>query len=312
MYRSSLLLTAALIGTNIALVQTVADAKSATEVGEAATAITLEIKSNNSSKVGSGILLQRQGDVYTVLTVAHVVTSGNSFKVKTPDGQIYQSLPNSLRRAGKNIDLAVFRFRSPQNYPIAKIGSSNTMRVGSSTYVAGFPTPTYVAAAGTMNFTEGKVIGKASRANQDGYGLLYSNITLPGMSGGPVLNEAGELVAIHGQGDRVGKEGSGEKTGRNLGITIEKFGTVSQAMGVQLDQRVATVPTTNQAPNGADFLLSAFDKYDRGDIRGAAADYRRSLSLDPQLIEAYDSDGFFRSTLNGVLGTLGDLIPNFP
>jgi hypothetical protein len=72
-YRSSLFLTATLLGTTMALVQQVAIAKSAVEVGTIATAITFEVKSSRDSKAGSGILLPQQGDVYTILTAAHVV-----------------------------------------------------------------------------------------------------------------------------------------------------------------------------------------------------------------------------------------------
>jgi hypothetical protein len=61
MNRSSWLLSAALIGTNVALVQQVAVAKSAVEVGAIATAITVELKSTSNGKVGSGILIEKQG-----------------------------------------------------------------------------------------------------------------------------------------------------------------------------------------------------------------------------------------------------------
>jgi hypothetical protein len=73
MYRSSLFLTAALVGTNVALVQQVAAAASAVDVGQIAKDITVEIKAVDSSHIGSGILLQRQGGIYTVLTAGHVV-----------------------------------------------------------------------------------------------------------------------------------------------------------------------------------------------------------------------------------------------
>jgi hypothetical protein len=50
MYRSSWFLTAALVGTNVALVQQVAGAKSAVEVGRIAKAITVEIKTIGSTE----------------------------------------------------------------------------------------------------------------------------------------------------------------------------------------------------------------------------------------------------------------------
>ena len=66
---------------------------------------------------------------------------------------------------------------------------------------AGFPLATTAITASIYNFTEGKVTANANRPLAGGYSLVYSNNTLPGMSGGPVFNDAGETIAIHGKGD---------------------------------------------------------------------------------------------------------------
>jgi S1-C subfamily serine protease len=142
MYRSSLFLTATLLGTNMALVQQVAMAKSAVEVGAIATAITVEVKSFRDSKAGSGILLQQQGEIYTILTAAHVVSGVDDVKIKTADGEVHRSVAGSIKRANNSVDLAVVKFKSNKSYK-------------------------------------------------------------------------GELVVIHGQGDRSGTNGEGEKTANN-------------------------------------------------------------------------------------------------
>jgi tetratricopeptide (TPR) repeat protein len=303
MYRHTLLLTA-LLGTNIVLAQNSVSAKSAVEVSRIATAITTEIKVVGTEKVGSGILLQRQGDVYTVLTAAHVVPKGASVEIKTADGTVHKSLANSLRNGG-NVDLAVVKFRSSKNYTIPKIGTSNSLEIGSSMYVAGFPESTYAIEAGTLNVTEGRIIGKAAKGNSKGYSLIYSNTTMPGMSGGPVLNEAGELVAIHGQGDRTGKEGEGEKTGRNLGITVERFGSVSLVMGLQLDQQVLALPGF-KALNASDYLLAGNEKVDLKDYVGAVSDYKQAIFLNPKLSEAYANLGLVKFIQYDLAGAVLD------
>jgi tetratricopeptide (TPR) repeat protein len=317
MYRSYLFLTAALVGTTVALVQPIASAKSAVEVGRIATAVTVEIKEIGKSRVGSGILLQRQGDVYTVLTAGHVVERGTAFTLKTADGQVHQSITNSVKLSGNNIDLGVVKFRATKNYTLAKIGTSKSLEALSPIYVAGFPESTYAIAAGTINITEGKVIGNATKGNDKGYSLIYSNITFRGMSGGAVLNEAGELVAIHGQGDRDGKEGEGEKTGRNIGIVVERFGTVASAMGVQLNQRVAVLPQS-QGLNADDYFLRGLGKDKLRDYRGAIADYNQAISLNPNFSVAYNNRAILKNEkLNDIQGALTDynqaisLNPNF-
>jgi tetratricopeptide (TPR) repeat protein len=305
-------LTAVLIGTNTVMLQPLAVAKSTVEVGRIAKAITVEIKQVGTDKVGSGILLQKQSGVYTVLTAGHVVLdSGEVFTLKTSDGKVHQMIAGSVRSSGSNIDLAVLKFRSSNNYSLTKIGTSNSLEIGTQIYVSGFPKFTKNIEAGTFNFTKGEVIGIANKGNDKGYSLIYSNITFRGMSGGPVLNEAGELVAIHGQGDRddenTGTAGIGEKTGRNLGIVVERFGTVATRMGVQLNQPVATLPQS-QTLNASDYLLRGKDKEDRlNDYQGALTDYNQAITLNPKYSEAYISRAFLKSyKLNDYQGALTD------
>jgi S1-C subfamily serine protease len=173
MYRSSLLLAATLLSTVVS-VQSAAVAQSSEEIGVIAKAITVEIKSASNSKFGSGILLQRQGDIYTVLTAGHVVADDNAFTFTTSDGFVHQSLANSIRRAGNGIDLAVLKFQSSRSYTLANIGTSNSLVYGSLVYVAGFPLATDVIDSRVFNFTEGKISGKATQTNKNGYSLIYT------------------------------------------------------------------------------------------------------------------------------------------
>jgi tetratricopeptide (TPR) repeat protein len=313
MFYSPWFLTAVLIGTNIVMLQPLAVAKSTVEVGRIAKAITVEIKQVGNDKVGSGILLQKQGTVYTVLTAGHVVLdSGAVFTLKTSDRKVHQVITGLVRSSGNNIDLAVLKFRSSNNYSSTKIGTSNSLEIGTQIYVSGFPKATRTIESGTFNFTKGEVIGIANKGNSKGYSLIYSNITFGGMSGGPVLNDAGELVAIHGQGDRddenVSASGIGEKTGRNLGIVVERFGAVASSMGVQLDQPVAIAPQNqNQTLNASDYLLRGKDKKKRlDDVQGALADYNQAIALNPKYSEAYNSRAVLKDQMDDVQGALAD------
>jgi V8-like Glu-specific endopeptidase len=180
--------TAFSVLTAVALVQNVAVAKSAPEINQIAQAITVRIAVGQGN--GSGILLQKDGDVYTVLTAAHVVKKATDRRltIVTADDREYQ--PIEVRRYQGDVDLAIVKFRSASSYRLAELGDSNSLIGGMNIYAAGFPASTRVINQPVFVFLPGQVVANSKRLFEEGYGLLYDNKTLPGMSGGPILDEA--------------------------------------------------------------------------------------------------------------------------
>jgi tetratricopeptide (TPR) repeat protein/S1-C subfamily serine protease len=289
------------------LVQVAATAATAPEIAQTAKSIVVQITESGSQ--GSGVILQRQGDVYTVLTAAHVVKNKNSaYTIATADGRKYQAIGDSIRRPGVDIDLAVVKFRSAANYPIAKLGNSNVLKEGMDLYVAGYPLATKTITNSVFVFRTGTVSANSNQVFENGYSLVYSNDTLPGMSGGAVLNQNGELVAIHGRGDReINSSGdAGAKTGFNLGIPIARFGSISANLGVNLTDKIINIPQ-NIAPKADDFIALAAQKYQKRDYRGALADYDRAIQLNPNYVIAYNYRGVLKENkLNDIQGALAD------
>ncbi|WP_354636114.1 tetratricopeptide repeat protein [Planktothricoides raciborskii] len=158
----------------------------------------IAVKVLSGDNRGSGTLISRQGDgqnqVYTVLTNSHVVTPGQPYRIETPDGQVY---PAELKGgelvenfAGK--DAALLEFRSSNDYPVAT-QTGNSPTVGDKVLAAGFPYD-----GDGLVFAPGTVELLSDPALQGGYQVGYSSEIQQGMSGGPVLNSQGELVAING------------------------------------------------------------------------------------------------------------------
>ena len=300
---------AGLIGAaaTIPLVQMAATAATTPEIAQTAKAITVQIIEPGS--VGSGVILQRQGDIYTVLTNEHVLhAKGVPYTIVTPDGKKHQAIAASIRLPSVDVDLAVVKFRASANYPTAKLGNCNLMTEGMDLYVGGYPAPTVIINKSVFLFKTGKVAANSTVILARGYSLIYDNQTRPGMSGGAVLNQNGELVAIHGRGERD-KDATGEfgeKTGNNLGIPINRFATIASSLGVDLDNKVAIIPQTNVLKAG-DYFALATQKGKKGDIRGALTDYDRAIQLNPNYVFAYNDRGVLKyEKLNDDRGALAD------
>ncbi len=310
----------------LAVVQPVS-AKSPAEIEQIARSVSVEM----ISSVGSGVLVHRQGDLYTVVTNRHVVCKEkklcdepevrNSYQLKTTDGQKYQvgrSAIKLLKDAGGNkLDLAIVQFRSSRNYAIAQVAEPGSLKVEDAMYTAGFP-----QGQGWL-IGQGKaiaVVNKRLVEDQGGYTIIYNAKTLPGMSGGGVFNSEGRLVAIHGHGDKYkennqtgasyAKAEVNSKIGYNRGIPIRWVVQGLGERGIVVGSR--RLPRAVQegavvAAKADEFFIAGFNKLvEPGeDVQlgqeEAVQLFSRAIALNPKYTVAY----FSRAIVNELLG-------NFP
>ncbi|WP_293129174.1 COP23 domain-containing protein [Microcoleus sp. bin38.metabat.b11b12b14.051] len=242
--------------------QYAACAKTAQEIAELAMFTTVEV--NNTlgfAASGSGVIIAKQGNVYTVLTANHVVASlAQEYSIRTHLEKSYTAIRvQRLPKNDRDIDLALIQFQSRDQYSVAPIGESERAVVGSTIYVAGYPLPVASGSERKLEFTAGIISSRLSRASS-GYGLRYQAVTRRGMSGGPVFDADGRVVGIHGQGDTVGtvqSQWNGQveeiKTGLNAAIPIDAFTTLrSQTLpnGFDILSNIAINRTSRQSqPN---------------------------------------------------------------
>jgi tetratricopeptide (TPR) repeat protein len=230
----------------------VAAAKAPAEIAAITKAVTVEIKLTKAKAVGSGVIVRRQGNLYTLVTNRHVVLGSDP--VFDPQETYLLNLggkhkllvpATAVKFLGQDLDLALIQFRSSHAHSVAQFASS--LRVDEQVFAAGYPfarSGFSFFAPSSFSFNEGKAIAfvnKRLAGDGGGYTVIYNARTQPGMSGGGVFNQAGELVAIHGMGDRYrantlnkdvlsakiqAQAALGSKIGYNRGIPVRWVVTI--------------------------------------------------------------------------------------
>ena len=262
-------------------------AQDASSVAKIAKAITVRVE---GSTQGSGVIVKREGNSYTVLTAWHVVSGnrpGEEVGIITPDGKQYRLDQGSIQRLGQ-VDMAVLTFNTPGTYDVASIGDVKNVSSGNPIFVSGFPLPTSSVPTSIWRFLKGDVIANANVAIPDGYQLLYSNPTLPGMSGGSVLNSQGQLVGIHGRSekdDQVSmRTGKAVSTGTNQAVPITYYR--------QFNSDRAVVASRSQAVSADDYLAKA-KSITRMGLGPKVAYQKRNMYIEKSLqINPYNENAY--------------------
>ncbi|MEO1374381.1 MAG: serine protease [Cyanobacteria bacterium J06635_10] len=231
-------------------------ALSPNQISNIAKEITVLIDGQNPA---SGVIIARKGSIYYVLTAKHVVQVPDEYEIVTPDKKRYRLNYNTVTKMPE-VDLAVVQFNSDRNYKIARLTDSNEATEGSPVYIAGWPNPGREIKNRIYQFTTGQISGRPKPALRDGYGLVYTNITRAGMSGGPVLDLNGRLIGIHGRAEaeaeeiRINESGLNRswKIGFNLGIPINIFLKLTRRVGIDLDLQIHNSVEAN-SPSSSSF-----------------------------------------------------------
>jgi S1-C subfamily serine protease len=141
--------------------------------------------------VGSGVVINEQGDILTSL---HVVDGASEIKLTFADGS--ESLGRITGSQPEN-DIAVVRANTPPATLVpAVLGNPNAERVGSEAFVVGNPFGLY------SSMSSGVISGfnRSFKPEESEYrleGLIQIDAAVnPGNSGGPLLNRYGEVIGI--------------------------------------------------------------------------------------------------------------------
>jgi tetratricopeptide (TPR) repeat protein len=239
------------------------------ELEQKAKQFTVRIDSNSTGN-GSGIIIAREENTYTVLTSAHVLCERQDatkpcgdfkYEILAPDGNKY-AVDESSIKIESGVDLAVVKFKSSEKYEIATLANYFPNR-DDYMFTAGYPQ--LQDSYSPWRFTVGRISDvlhisqfESTNNNKDqlqkssssfitkGYELVYTSITSGGMSGGPILDFQGRVIGIHGASEA--EEASDERVqlGYSLGIPISTF--LGQQFGVKAQklEKNTTLPELSE------------------------------------------------------------------
>jgi tetratricopeptide (TPR) repeat protein/S1-C subfamily serine protease len=303
-------------------------AKSSAEVQKIARNASVEIKIAKSNEVGSGVLIRQQGDLYTLVTNRHVVcgvaqskctklNNDAAYNITTADGTKHTIKSAAVNLLPNGLDLSLVQFRSRKKYTIAELADSSKLQTGESIYASGFP-----YANPQFHFRSGAtiaVVHKRLANDNGGYTIIHSAYTQPGMSGGGIFNEAGQVVAIHGLGDRF-KEGTetlddyrvGRKIGYNRAIPVNTLVQGASKIGSNLGSNLGSRPAniTRGTATADEFFIAGFNQHiEPGDDVTAGklssiSSFTQAINLNPKYTSAY----FLRAITYSQIGKLKESI----
>ena len=214
---------------------------------------------------GSGVLVTPDG---FALTNFHVVSATGAFmKCGLNDGELYDAVIVGIDPTG---DVALVKLLGRDDFPHAKLGDSDALRVGDQVLALG--NPFLLATDFQPTVTYGMVSGLHRYQYPAGTLLEYADCIQvdasinPGNSGGPLFDSDGNLVGINGRisTDKRGRVNSG--VGYAISINQIKFFWNHLRSGRIVDHATlgATVRTQQDGTIIVDRILDTSEAYRQG------------------------------------------------
>ncbi len=143
--------------------------------------------------LGSGVIVRKSGNQVYVLTNNHVAGNADEITVHLYDGRTFSG---TLVGADPRKDLALVKFETYEEVPVAELGDSSKVQVGDIAFAVGSPF------GFSSTFTSGIISALGRTGGPDGNNSLTDYIQTdaainPGNSGGALVNIEGQVIGIN-------------------------------------------------------------------------------------------------------------------
>lgn len=182
-----------LVGSSALLAQD----RTVVERGKAASVL---VDNQSAKGIGSGFCIHPSGLFVTNNHVVEGLSLGDTLRlVRNSNSEDQQEFDAKLIRIDKKNDLAILEATTPDKFTALKLDSGSELHETMTTVAFGFPFGKGLALVKGENPTISVNVGKITsiRKDKQGVQLIQLDTALnPGNSGGPVLNEKGDVVGI--------------------------------------------------------------------------------------------------------------------
>lgn len=150
-------------------------------------------KNEQAIASGTGFIFKQDGKKYYMLTNYHVIADGDDAKVTFNDGTL---IDTKVVGYNQYADIAVLRFESSKEYPIATIGKSSDIRIGDTVFTVGAPLDSEYYGTVTRGIVSGT--DRMIEVDDNVVNAIQTDASInSGNSGGPLCNANGEVIGIN-------------------------------------------------------------------------------------------------------------------
>lgn len=143
-----------------------------------------------SGSLGTGVIVSTDG---YIVTNAHVVSGGEKIAVTLNNANEYEGV---LMGVDSNLDIAVIKINA-KGLTAVKIADSNKTIVGERVVAIGNPSGAGANLTGTVTVGYVSAVDREILFNDTYQKFIQTDVALnPGNSGGPLLNDRGEIIGI--------------------------------------------------------------------------------------------------------------------
>lgn len=250
---------------------------------------------------GSGIIMLEDNGKTYILTCAHVISEGSTFKVTLNDGKKYDA---SMVGFDSQTDIGVISINAT-GLKVAKFANSDSTVVGEQVVAIGCPGGIEFMNSVTSGYVSALARPISSKIGYNTECIQIDAAINPGNSGGALFNMSGQIIGVNSS-----KIASTEYEGMGFAVpsntAIATANSLIKSGYVEGRPKVGITYKNIKAYSNSDAILSALEKLGYEDAEGAMV--INSIEADSDLADKNVKEYDMIISVNGAVLTSTDIL----